>query len=226
MKKFAGLLISVVMLITMLTVFVVPASAEEEKTADDYMTAGAALQLEGRYEDAADAYMKAASLYEDADDPDSAAEVYLYIGNMFTEVANLYWGAGNSVAAADAFMKAGEGYEKAGEFSSAANAFIYAASMYNYAEDDASAAEAYIKSGKCYEKANDLSNAKSAFDLAALAAQDKADKLGRSTGSTLSEGSLTIIVGVAAAVVFGLGGFILGTKKKKKPAVASGTDEE
>ena len=44
--------------------------------------------------------------------------------------------------------------------------------------------------------------------------------------STLSEGSLTIIVGVAAAVVFGLGGFILGTKKKKKPAVASGTDEE
>ena len=46
------------------------------------------------------------------------------------------------------------------------------------------------------------------------------------TASTLSEGSLTIIVGIAAAVVFGLGGFILGTKKKKKPAVASGTDEE
>ena len=45
--------------------------------------------------------------------------------------------------------------------------------------------------------------------------------------SVLSEGSLTIIVGIAAAVVFGLGGFILGTKKKK-PAVADGenTDEE
>ncbi len=35
------------------------------------------------------------------------------------------------------------------------------------------------------------------------------------TASTLSEGSLTIIVGVAAAVVFGLGGFFLGRKKKK-----------
>ena len=40
-------------------------------------------------------------------------------------------------------------------------------------------------------------------------------------GSTLSEGSLTIIVGVAAAIVFGLGGFLLGTAKKKKPAKES-----
>ena len=46
------------------------------------------------------------------------------------------------------------------------------------------------------------------------------------TGSTLSEGSLTIIVGIAAAVVFGLGGFFIGKAvgKKKKPALASGTD--
>ena len=47
-------------------------------------------------------------------------------------------------------------------------------------------------------------------------------------GSVLSEGSLTIICTVAAAVIFGLGGFLLG-KKKKKPALASGvenTDEE
>lgn len=36
------------------------------------------------------------------------------------------------------------------------------------------------------------------------------------TGSVLSEGSLTIICTVAAAVIFGLGGFLLG-KKKKKP---------
>ena len=50
-----------------------------------------------------------------------------------------------------------------------------------------------------------------------------------STGSVLSEGSLTIVVGVAAAVVFGLGGFFIGTKKKKKPALAESddnTDEE
>ena len=43
-------------------------------------------------------------------------------------------------------------------------------------------------------------------------------------GSTLSEGSLTVICSVAAAVIFGLGGFFIGTKKKKKPALASGTE--
>ena len=45
-----------------------------------------------------------------------------------------------------------------------------------------------------------------------------------------SGGNLTIIVGIAAAVVFGLGGFFIGKAagKKKKPALASGenTDEE
>ena len=46
------------------------------------------------------------------------------------------------------------------------------------------------------------------------------------TGSTLSEGSLTIIVGIAAAVVFGLGGFFVGKAagKKKKPALVNGAD--
>ena len=128
--------------------------------------------------------------------------------------------------AADAYMKAGECYEKAGDFTNAAVAFNSAASQYNAAKDDASAAEAFIKAGKCFEKANDLSNAKTAFGRAALAAQDKVNKLGRSTGSTLSEGSLTIIVGIAClAVGFLVAMFIF---KKKKPALASGenTDEE
>ena len=46
-------------------------------------------------------------------------------------------------------------------------------------------------------------------------------------GSTLSEGNLTIIVGIAAAVVFGLGGFLVGKAagKKKKPALASGENK-
>ncbi|MCQ2436199.1 MAG: leucine-rich repeat domain-containing protein [Clostridia bacterium] len=44
-------------------------------------------------------------------------------------------------------------------------------------------------------------------------------------GSTLSEGSLAIICTVAAAVVFGLGGFFLGTKKKKKPAFSGDENE-
>ena len=45
------------------------------------------------------------------------------------------------------------------------------------------------------------------------------------TGSAISEGNLTLIVGIAAAVVFGLGGFFLGTKKKK-PATANGASVE
>ena len=49
---------------------------------------------------------------------------------------------------------------------------------------------------------------------------------GNATGSVLSEGSLTIVVGIAAAVVFGLGGFILGTKKKKKPALAGDENKD
>ena len=45
------------------------------------------------------------------------------------------------------------------------------------------------------------------------------------TGSILSGGSLTIICTVAAAVIFGLGGFVLG-RKKKKPAIAGGKSEK
>ena len=47
-----------------------------------------------------------------------------------------------------------------------------------------------------------------------------------SFGSMLSQGSLTIICTVSAAVVFGLGGYFLGTKKKKKTAVASGENKD
>lgn len=49
---------------------------------------------------------------------------------------------------------------------------------------------------------------------------------GTKGGSVLSEGSLAIIVGVTAAVVFGLGGFFIGKAvgKKKQPALANGTE--
>lgn len=40
-------------------------------------------------------------------------------------------------------------------------------------------------------------------------------------GSVLSEGSLAIIVGVSAAVVFGFGGFFIGRKTKRKPESAN-----
>ncbi len=45
------------------------------------------------------------------------------------------------------------------------------------------------------------------------------------TASTLSEGSMTVVLCIACAVVFGLGGFILGTKKKK-PALAEGENKD
>lgn len=45
------------------------------------------------------------------------------------------------------------------------------------------------------------------------------------TGSVLSGGSLTIICTVAAAAVFGVGGFFLG-RKKKKPVTANGVSTE
>lgn len=45
------------------------------------------------------------------------------------------------------------------------------------------------------------------------------------TGSTISGGSLTIICTIAAAAVFGLGGFFIG-RKKKKPALAGGAENK
>lgn len=44
-------------------------------------------------------------------------------------------------------------------------------------------------------------------------------------GSVFAGGSLTIIVGVAAAVLFGVGGFFLGIMKKK-PAIENGASDE
>ena len=62
-------------------------------------------------------------------------------------------------------------------------------------------------------------NSKSAFT---------AETCDEGKGSTLSEGSLTVICSVAAAVVFGLGGFFIGKAagKKKKPATADGSEKE
>ena len=44
------------------------------------------------------------------------------------------------------------------------------------------------------------------------------------TASALSEGNMTVVLCIACAVVFGLGGFFLG--RKKKPALANSNDEE
>ena len=44
---------------------------------------------------------------------------------------------------------------------------------------------------------------------------DCGEEVVTSSASTLSEGNLTIVVGIAAAAVFGVGGFVLGKRKKK-----------
>lgn len=71
------------------------------------------------------------------------------------------------------------------------------------------------------EKAGDnQSNSGSAF----TASIDDSSK----GGSSLSEGDLTIIVGVSAAVVFGFGSFFLGKAvgKKKQSVIAEGIEKE
>lgn len=56
----------------------------------------------------------------------------------------------------------------------------------------------------------------------------KEDENGLNTGSALSEGNMTIIIAIAAAVLFGLGGFFAGNafSKKKKLAPAAATSSE
>ena len=86
--------------------------------------------------------------------------------------------------------------------------------------EDAADAEVFIKNGnRVYIHLGHAFN-----NACANCGEEQGSDL---TASTLSEGSLVIVVGIAAAVVFGLGGFFLG-RKKKKPALADGknTDEE
>ena len=215
MKKIVSLVLTAVLVCTLLSVFVLPASAE---TAEEYMIAGADLKTEGRYKDAADAYGNAAIIYQCENNPVFAADAWMKAGECyektdkfsdagttFYDAASLYQGASLVAPAADAYMKAGDCFEKAGELSFAVTSFDKAAGQYNKANDYASVVIAHAKAGKCYEKENDLSDAKNAFGSAALAAQDKVNELQNgSTGSILSGGSLVIIVGVAAFVL-GLG---------------------
>ena len=114
------------------------------------------------------------------------------------------------------------------ECSDSTESFTQAGNSYWQACDYAASANAYMKAGEYYLKTDRFSDAAGNFSEAAKAAQEKANELqGRSTGSTLSEGSLTIICSVACSVVFLAVGFLLG-RKKKKPALAEGenTDEE
>ena len=90
------------------------------------------------------------------------------------------------------------------------------------------AAHIYGLSAECYTSHGHAENAARSFERQAECIKKAAgrndqvsvnevfndDRLIEMSGSTISEGNITIIVGVAAAVVFGLGGFFLGRKKK------------
>ena len=129
-----------------------------------------------------------------------------------------------SADVADDRMNEAARCESDGQYGDAAIAYMTAAIQYESADDYASATDAYVKAGECFIKSGDFSAAGDSFYYAAQAAWKKAKN---PTGSTLSEGSLTIIVGIAAAVVFGLGGFFIGKAvgKKKKPATAGGENK-
>ena len=49
---------------------------------------------------------------------------------------------------------------------------------------------------------------------------------GMGKGAALSDGSLTIIVGVVSAVVFGFGGFFIGKAVGKKSALTDGAENK
>ena len=227
MKRIVSLLLTAVLLTAMLSVFVLPASAEEEKTAAEYMSEAAQLENAGLYDLAAGTYYYAASLYQETDEPALTADAYMKAGecyekaecfssagSAFDHAASQYEEAGDSASATNAYKKAGAAYMK-DECGDSAESFAKAGDSYLKARDYAAVAYAYMKAGECYLKTDRFSAAAYYFSEAASAAREKADE---STGSTLSEGSLTIICTVAAAVVFGLGGFFLG--RKKKPALA------
>lgn len=269
MKKFASLVLTVVLLATMLTVIAIPAFAEDEpETPEEYMNFAAQLESEKKYGEAADAYCNAALLYmaqdesipavikySDAanaycnaaqlydfelDDYSSAGNAYLNAGRCFVKVDNwnlaasnygqaavAYKNGGDYDSAAEARMRAGDYYIKAGKWSDAAGSYVSAGDLFKGNIPFYSAA-AYLGGAYSYQKSGNKALA-DMFIIQVNAILDGIFKFNYNTGSALSEGNLTIIVGIAAAVVFGLGGFILGTKKKKKTAVASGvedTDEE
>ena len=132
-----------------------------------------------------------------ADDPEKAADYYVLfvdLNRMFMDDGE--FGAENYYEKAVKLLT--EAAEKAldnGDWKNASDLYAKAADMYeNYLLDNKAAEECRAKADKI-RKEND-------------------PKYASRTGSVLSEGSLTVIVGVAAAVIFGLGGFFLGRKKK------------
>lgn len=95
-------------------------------------------------------------------------------------------------------------------YTDAGDYYYWAAARYEFYKKYAEAYLYYDKAGKAYEQANEMDDAETCFN--------KRDQYVEyaNTASIFSGGSLTIVVGLASAVIFGLLGFLLG--RKRRPA--------
>lgn len=93
-----------------------------------------------------------------------------------------------------------------GDYFDAGCSFLTAGGFYYNIENYSEAAKWYDQAAKAFEKGG--------YDDWIPGALDARDRNLRLVSSIFSEGSLTIIVGIAAAVIFGLIGFFVGRKSK------------
>ncbi|MBQ0041501.1 MAG: hypothetical protein KBS56_05675 [Clostridiales bacterium] len=108
---------------------------------------------------------------------------------------------------AEANMNEAEYHMSRGDYGEAGWSFALAGHSYAHCLHYSEAAAAYLAAAEAFELDGYDDMASTMLDLY----EDYKD-LG--TGTIFSEGSLTIIVGIATAVIFGLGGFFVGRKTK------------
>lgn len=94
------------------------------------------------------------------------------------------------------------------EYTNAGDYFRWAAMRYEFYKRYTEAYMYFDKAGKAFEKANDMDAAEMCYY-----SRDQYKNYAN-TSSIFSGGSLTIVVGLASAMIFGLLGFLLGRKKR------------
>lgn len=103
-------------------------------------------------------------------------------------------------------IREGNEYMDSGDYFEAGCSFLTAGGFYYNIRNYSEAAKWYDQAAKAFEKGG--------YDDWIPGALDARDRNLRLVSSIFSEGSLTIIVGIAAAVIFGLIGFFVGRKSK------------
>ncbi len=106
---------------------------------------------------------------------------------------------------AEACMNEAECYMSVGDYGEAGWSYARAGSSYAHCLHYSEAAAAYLAAAEAFEL--------DGYDeMASTMLGNYEDCKKHGTGSIFSEGSLTIIVGIVAAAIFGLGGFFVGRK--------------